>query len=352
MQFQSIPLSRLVPSPANVRKTNAKDGVEALATNIKELGLLNNLTVRAIDGGKFEVIAGGRRLAALKHLAKTEKQDEDKSQIPCSVIDGDEDAHEISLAENEMRTAMHPADQFEAFRKMAEEGLGRDTIAAKFGVTPHVVEQRLKLANVSSKLIKIYREGGMSLEQIMAFSLTTDQKHQEKIWHNLPKYAKEQQCADTVRRAITDKHIPGDNDIAAFVGVEAYVAAGGQVLRDLFSEEDGADAYFANAGLLDKLAGEKLEQIAETVRAEGWKWVAVIPDLSWEEQRKYTQRNIRCSHADGSLTVMMRSNGSSKNWKTGSTPPNAAPSNGRRRTRNCPEPSSPSRTGRRSSSAA
>src|ERR1700733_11153730 len=128
MQFQIIPLSKLVPSPANVRKTNAKDGIEALAVNIKELGLLNNLTVRAIDGGKFEVVAGGRRLAALKHLAKTEKQDEDKSQIPCSVIEGDEDAHEISLSENEMRAAMHPADQFEAFKKLADEGQGRATI--------------------------------------------------------------------------------------------------------------------------------------------------------------------------------------------------------------------------------
>ena len=135
MQFQTIPLSKLVPSPENVRKTNTKDGIEGLATNIKAHGLLSNLIVRATDGGKFEVVAGGRRLAALKHLAKTEKQDEDKSQIPCSVIEGDEDAHEISLSENEMRAAMHPTDQFEAFKKLADEGQGNDTIAAKFGVT-------------------------------------------------------------------------------------------------------------------------------------------------------------------------------------------------------------------------
>jgi ParB family chromosome partitioning protein len=42
----------------------------------------------------------------------------------------------------EMRQAMQPADQFEAFKKIADEGQGPDTIAAKFGVTPHVVEQR------------------------------------------------------------------------------------------------------------------------------------------------------------------------------------------------------------------
>jgi ParB family transcriptional regulator, chromosome partitioning protein len=145
MQFHTIPLSKLVPSPENVQKTNTKEGTEGLAANIKAQGLLSNLIVRATAGGKFEVVAGGRRLAALKHLAKTEKQDEDKSQIPCSVIEGDEDAHEISLSENEMRAAMHPADQFEAFKKLADEGQGRATIAAKSRVTPCVVGQRLKL---------------------------------------------------------------------------------------------------------------------------------------------------------------------------------------------------------------
>jgi ParB/RepB/Spo0J family partition protein len=149
---------------------------EGLAANITAQGLLSNLIVRATDGGKFEIVAGGRRLAALKHLAKTEKQDEDKSQIPCSVIEGDEDAHEISLPENEMRAAMHPDDQFEAFKKLADEGQGNDTIAAKFGVTPCVVEQRLKLAVVSRKLIKAYRDEKMILEHLMAFTFTDDHK--------------------------------------------------------------------------------------------------------------------------------------------------------------------------------
>ena len=77
-----------------------------------------------------------------------------------------------------MRSAMHLADRFAAFKKLADEGQGRDTTAARFGVTPHAAEQRLKLANVSPKLIKVYGEGGMSFEQIMTFPLTTDQKHQ------------------------------------------------------------------------------------------------------------------------------------------------------------------------------
>jgi hypothetical protein len=117
--------------------------------------------------------------------------------------------------------------------------------------------------------------------------------------------------------------------------------------------------FFANAALLDRLAGEKLERIGETVRAEGWKWVAVIPDLSWEEQRKYAQRNVRSTYTDEEKTEAAKlrkqiaviekeypeeferpdETSSSRNWRTDSTPPSAGPSNGLLRTRNCPEPS-------------
>ena len=57
---------------------------------------------------------------------------------------------------------MHPADQFEAFKKLADErGFGAEDIAARFGVTPHVVRQRLRLSAVSPRLIEAYRNGEM-----------------------------------------------------------------------------------------------------------------------------------------------------------------------------------------------
>ena len=70
MNIQQIPLNQLVPSKATVRKTGADTGIEELAANIKALGLLQNLQVRETESGKFEVVAGKRRLAALKRLAK------------------------------------------------------------------------------------------------------------------------------------------------------------------------------------------------------------------------------------------------------------------------------------------
>jgi ParB/RepB/Spo0J family partition protein len=147
--MQTIALTQLVPSAANVRKTGTKTGIEELAASIAAHGLLQNLQVRPVKGGSFEVVAGGRRLAALKLLAKQKKIAPDYP-VPCHALD-EQDATEISLAENEMREAMHPADQFEAFKKLADDGTGPEEIAARFGTTPKIVTQRLKLAVVSPK---------------------------------------------------------------------------------------------------------------------------------------------------------------------------------------------------------
>ena len=231
MQIETIPLSRLVPSPANVRK--AKTDITGLAASIMAHGLLQNLQV-CPNGESYEVVAGGRRLAALKYLAK-QKQIAADHGVACEVRDGP-DAAEISLAENEMREAMHPADQFEAFKKLADDGKGEEEIAARFGVTPHIVRQRLKLAVVSPKLIAAYRKGAMTLDCLMAFTVSDDHRAQEKVWAGLPDYAR--QRPEAIRDALTEKHIAADSKLARFVGMDAYEAAGGAVLRDLFDADN------------------------------------------------------------------------------------------------------------------
>ncbi|MGO1079315.1 ParB/RepB/Spo0J family partition protein [Inquilinus sp. CA228] len=127
--IRDIPLSKLVPSAQNVRRTGRENGIEELAASIAAHGLLQSLSVRAVlDGegaetGKYEVIGGGRRLAALKLLAKR-KQISKSAPIPCLIADGE--GEELSLAENLVRENLHPADQFGAFKRLADEhGLGR-----------------------------------------------------------------------------------------------------------------------------------------------------------------------------------------------------------------------------------
>lgn len=287
MPIQDITLSQLELSPLNVRKTRSKEAIERMAASIEAHGVLQNLRVHPIDGAKFGVVIGGTRLAALQLLLKQKKIGDDYA-VPADVRPADDATlTETSLSENITRDAMHPADEFDAFKRLADEGQGNETIAAKFGVTPRVVEQRLKLAVVSPKLIAALRKDEMSLEQLMAFTVSDKHREQEKVWKELPEWVKDQSDGEAIRDQLTEKHIDAARDsLARFVTVAAYEAAGGGVVRDLFADES-QPGYLTDAKLLTRLADEKLKAIAEPIRAEGWKWVEIKPDFDWTEQQKF-----------------------------------------------------------------
>jgi ParB family transcriptional regulator, chromosome partitioning protein len=284
MNIQMIPLDALVPSPANVRKTGSKIGIDELASSIAAHGLLQNLQVRPIADDRYQVVAGKRRLAALKLLAKRKELAKDTA-IGCNVL-GSEDDTEISLAENEMREAMHPADQFEAFRQMIDDGRSVEDVARRFGATVLLVTQRLKLARVSPRLMKLYREQNLTLEQLMAFTVSDDHAAQEAAWFDAPDYDRSPR---SIRRRLTDGHVSAADKRAVFVGLDAYREAGGQIVTDLFQSEN--EGYLTNPALLDQLCAARLESEAEAIRAEGWKWVEIMPEVSYESLRGYGRQH-------------------------------------------------------------
>lgn len=278
---RDIALDRLVASYANVRRVKAGVSVEDLAEDITRRGLLQSLSVRPLvdnDGaetGKYGVIAGGRRLAALKLLVK-QKRLAKNAPVPCIVkTDGVE--AEDSLAENTMREALHPLDQFRAFKNLHDQGLSIDDIAARFFVGAQVVRQRLKLAAASPKLLDLYVAEELSLDQLMAFCVTDDHNRQEQVWEALIRsYSKEPHM---IRRMLTEGAVRASDKRAIFVGIEAYEAAGGVVLRDLFAADQGG--WLQDAALLDRLARDKLSAAAGEIRAEGWKWTEVSVDFPY-----------------------------------------------------------------------
>ena len=160
--IRPIPLDRLERSPANVRRTEAgKTAFAELKASIAAHGLLENLVARSIglgeDGGEhYAVIAGARRLAALNDLASDGVLAADHP-VPCRVIDNGAADSELSLAENVVRVAMHPADQVQAFGTLANDGASVADIAARFGVSERIVEQRLRLDNAAPEIFDAYR---------------------------------------------------------------------------------------------------------------------------------------------------------------------------------------------------
>lgn len=278
---QDIPFNKLILSQANVRRVKAGISVEELAEDIAYRGLLQSLNVRPVrdaegtETGMFEIPAGGRRYRALQLLV-TQKRMNKTQPVPCVVRD-EGIAEEDSLAENVQRVALHPLDQFRAFQSLRDQGIGEEEIAARFFVTPAVVKQRLKLASVSPKLLDLYAEDEISLEQLMAFTLSSDHARQEQVWEALSRSG--HWSPYMIRRSLTESAVSASDRRAQFVGLDAYQAAGGTIVRDLFDEDD--EGWLQDPALLDRLVAEKLAREAEQLRGEGWKWIEAAADFPY-----------------------------------------------------------------------
>ncbi len=236
------------------------------------------------DAGTWAVVAGGRRLAAMKALAEDGTIDPDHP-VPCLVAADPDTAGELSLAENIVRIAMHPADQVIAFTKLADSGLSVAEIAARFGTSERLVEQRLRLGNVAPDLLDAYRAGDIDLEVLKAFSVTTDHARQMAAWEQVAAQGY-RPSAWQVKRLLTEERVSGTSAVAKFVGVEDYEAAGGKVLRDLFSREDDSAVWFDDPALLNNLAMEKLRAFKDEL-ATRWKWAMSMVEVDWNTTARY-----------------------------------------------------------------
>jgi ParB family transcriptional regulator, chromosome partitioning protein len=265
--IQHIPLNKLVESEDNVRRTERKRDIEALAASIAAHGLLQNLTVTARDAGRYAVVAGARRHAALKLLVRQGLRDKDWA-VPCHVVDGDA-AREASLAENIQRVEMNAMDEVEAFAALVDDGASAEDVAQRFGATLRHVEQRLALARLSPRLRAAYRKGELTLDVARAFCLDPDHAAQERVFKGLSKPIS---STHAVRNALTQGRTPASDRLALFVGLDAYAQAGGRMVKDLFEDDI---VLLEDGDILQRLALEKAEALRAAAAAEGWGWAEI-----------------------------------------------------------------------------
>nr|BDH38339.1 ParB/Srx family N-terminal domain-containing protein [Acidovorax sp. SUPP3334] len=277
----------------NVRKdAPAEAEIEQLADLIDSQGLLQQLQVVAYaqpmkgkgkeKGRVFShgVIAGGRRLRALLVLVKRGRLSLDEP-ILCAVVAEDR-ALAVSAAENSGRAPMSTADTIVAFADMVRAGAGVEDLAVCFSLSPLTVQRRLRLANVSPNLFGLFRQGAMTLDQLMALALTDDHSAQEAAWTSAPAYDRSPRA---LRALIAGEGL--SQAIIRFVGLDAYEAAGGAVLRDLFAESDEQPAYINDPALMMRLATDKLEGLAQIERDAGAAWVEVFTSWGYTESQQF-----------------------------------------------------------------
>ena len=285
---QDIPLKDLALHPANVRagspETYDADNIAHLAASIAALGLLHPLIVQRTDSG-FGVLAGGRRLAALKALAADKKQKRfgAKTKITCHILPADcAITTAISLAENVTQAAMSPIDQFEAFARMMEvDGQSVATIAQIFGTTETAVKERLRYGLVHGEIRAAVRAKEISLDVMKAFAAHPDPAVQIEAYGALKESG--ELYAHAVRRVLNSRGVQISDALGALVADE-YQAHGGAVAADLIPEY----SVLEDKELVEALLEDKLRAAAEAERARlGFAWAEIATSHDWQMFQPY-----------------------------------------------------------------
>ncbi|WP_343545618.1 ParB/RepB/Spo0J family partition protein [Sphingomonas paucimobilis] len=270
MGIITVKLSQLRLSPLNQRRVKPS-AIESMADDIAAHGLLQNL-VAYEDEGLFYVFAGGRRYRGLKELAKR-KQIKNSDGFPVEVRTKEE-AIELSLAENFQREDMHPADSIRAFAALRDTGMDAEEIAARFGQAVSFVYKMLRLSALAPALIDLIAKDQLSLEAARALTLTDDHDQQVKVCKAANGHA------HTIRRMLTTEKVDTTSGAFIFVGRDAYEAKGGTITVDLFSQ--GAEGFADQPELVQELAEDKLDTIADEYRAIGWHEVRATLDRPYD----------------------------------------------------------------------
>ena len=144
-QIREVPVSKILPNPAQPRLSYDEDSLTELADSIREHGVLQPILVRPA-GTKYELIAGERRWRASGMAGR--------DSIPAIVVDFDEQtALEVSIIENLQREDVSPLEEAVMFRKMTETfGYSVRQLAQKVGKDKGYIENRLRLSDAPADI--------------------------------------------------------------------------------------------------------------------------------------------------------------------------------------------------------
>lgn len=282
--MQTVKLAKLVASEINVR-TAGEDLIEQFAASISAFGVLQNLIVTPVKKprGSFAVIAGSRRHRALLLLAERGEIDAETYEVPVLLLNADASRlSEASLTENFHHLAMSPADECRAFQHFLGKNGDIDAVAKRFGITRRFVEGRLRLANLAEPIFDALASGKLTLDMAKAYASTESHERQLMVWNSYGGLA--HYTADTIRRVIANESMKSSDPVARLVGEDAYVAAGGAVDRDLFSED--GDRWI-NPEIAQSLAAALMEAEAKRIGEEqGLAWIRpVVGTSTWDAAR-------------------------------------------------------------------
>jgi len=167
-----LPLSKVEPRQDQPRTQFDEDALQELADSIALYGVIQPITVRRLDSGYYQIIAGERRWRAAR-LAGL-------SEVPVRIIDADDRrAAELALVENLQREDLNPLEEATGYRALIEEfGLTQDEAARSVGKSRSAVTNALRLLALTPKVLSMVQDGRISAGHARALLQITNEKTQ------------------------------------------------------------------------------------------------------------------------------------------------------------------------------
>lgn len=165
----ALPVRSIVPNPFQPRKEFAAGELDELAASIKSCGLLQPVVVRkAASGRTYELVAGERRLRAVKQLGWTE--------VPASVLEVDDDTLLVlALVENLQREELSPLEEAQGYESLRDSfGFTQDKIAKTVGKSRSTVANMLRLLALPPSVRRLLEEGALSMGHARAVLAVKD----------------------------------------------------------------------------------------------------------------------------------------------------------------------------------
>ena len=171
----SVPLEAIRPNSAQPRRQISEASVHQLAESIRRHGQLSPLLVRLGDDGRYELIAGQRRLLALRLLGK-------RCAEVIVLSAGDCDSALIALVENMQREELHFLDEAEACRDiLSKHPITQERLAASLSVSPSALANRLRLLKLGPEALKAVRRYGLTERHARALLRLPDETAQLEL---------------------------------------------------------------------------------------------------------------------------------------------------------------------------
>lgn len=154
--LKMLPIQKVEPNPNQPRRDFDPVALEDLAQSIGEHGILQPLTVRELEGGYYQIIAGERRWRAARQAGL--------SQVPALILEADEEkTMELALIENLQREDLNPVEEAMGYDSLMKDfGLTQEEAARRVGKSRPAVANALRLLNLEEDLLLLLREGKLS----------------------------------------------------------------------------------------------------------------------------------------------------------------------------------------------